>query len=132
MQPCYIDITINEAAMNTNINHEYQSLRSIRFILRAYHIPSSEARQIARDLRHVIEAYELCDRDAALACNSYITSKYPMIYEIAPRYGLRPMSGIDMLERSTNELQHMLYGLSIFLYDRLRLLAAMSKTDITP
>ncbi len=42
------------------------------------------------------------------------------------------MSGIDMLERSTNELQHMLYGLSIFLYDRLRLLAAMSKTDITP
>ena len=118
--------------METNINHEYQSLRSIRAIIRIYHTSSSDSRQIVRDLRHVIDAYELCDRETALACNRYITSKYPIIYEIAPRYGLHPMSGIDMLECSRSELQHMLYELSIFLYDRLRLLAAISKTNITP
>lgn len=107
--------------MDTNINHEYQSLCSIRAIIRIYHTSSSGSRQIIRDLRHVIKAYELCDRETALACNRYITSKYPMIYEIAPHYGLRPMSGIEMLECSRSELQHMLYELSVFLYDRLRM-----------
>ena len=117
--------------MDTNIVHEYQSLRVIRAIARAYRTSSSEAKQIVRDLRHVITAYELCDRETALACNRYITTKYPIIYKVAPRYGLRPMSGIDMLERSTSELQHMLYGLSIFLYDRLRYHSSTSGCTFT-
>lgn len=118
--------------MNTNIIHEYQSLRVIGAIARTYRTSSSESRQIVRDLRHVIEAYRLCDRETALACNRYITSKYPTIYKVASHYGLRPMSGIDMLEYSTGELQHMLYELSVFLYDRLRMQAVMSKTNIAP
>lgn len=111
--------------MHTYTVHEYQSLRAIGAIARGYRTSSSESRQIARDLRHVITAYELCDRETALACNRYITYKYPAIYKEASHYGLFPMSGIDMLKRSTSELQHMLYGLSIFLYDRLRIQAVM-------
>ena len=117
--------------MDTNIVHEYQSLRVIGAIARVYHTSSSGSRQIVRDLRHVIAAYELCDRETALACNRYIITKYPNIYKVASRYDLHPMSSIDMLERSTSELQHMLYGLSIFLYDRLRYHSSTSGCTFT-
>lgn len=116
--------------MNTHINNEYQSLRVIKAITRVYLSSSPQLKQTVRDLRHVITAYELCDREAALACNRYITAKYPIIYELAPRYGLRPMSHIEMCERTTEELQHMLYGLTRFLYDRLRMQVANSKTKV--
>lgn len=116
--------------MKTNLVHEYQSLRVIEAIARVYHTPSSKSKQIVRDLRHVIATYELCDHETALACNRYITTKYPVIYKVASVYGLRPMSCIDMQQRSTSELQHMLYCLSIFLYDKLRMLAVTAPIRI--
>lgn len=113
--------------MIPNIVHEYQSLRVIRSIARVYRTSSPQSKQIIRDLRHVIATYDLCDRDTALACNRYITSKYPIIYEVAVHYDLHPMSEADMLGRTTSELQHMLYCLGIFLYDRLRMQAVNSR-----
>lgn len=106
--------------MNTNSLNEHQSLRVIRFIARVYRSTTPVSRQLVRDIHHVIAAYELCDKEAALACNRYITTKYPSIYKVAPSYGLRPMNETDMYRRTDGELQHMLYSLCIFLYDSLK------------
>lgn len=118
--------------MNTNIVHEYQSLRVILAITRVYRTSSSESKQIVRDIRHVIAAYNLCDKEAALACNCYITLKYPAIHQIAGHYGLHPMSLTEMQRRTESELQHMLYSLCIFLYDRLRMQTVTTKIKIRP
>lgn len=109
--------------MNTkkDIPDEYQSLRVILTTIRAYRTASSQSQQIVRDIHHIATAYQLCDKETALACNRYITTKYPMIYKVAPRYGLHLMSQDEMLRRTERELQHMLYCLCIFLYDRLRI-----------
>ena len=118
--------------MNTNIVHEYQSLRVILAITRVYRTSSSESKQIVRDIRHVIAAYNLCDKEAALACNQYITLKYPAIRRVAGHYGLHPMSLTEMQRRTESELQHMLYSLCIFLYDRLRMQTVTAKIKIRP
>ena len=109
--------------MNTkkDIPDEYQSLRVILTTTNAYRTSSAQSQQIVRDIHHIITAYRLCDKETALACNRYITTKYPMIYKVAPRYGLHLMSQEEMLCRTESELQHMLYNLCIFLYDRLRM-----------
>lgn len=113
--------------MYTNIVHEYRSLRVILAITRIYRASSSESKQIVRDIKHVIAAYDLCDKEAALACNQYITLKYPAIHKIARHYGLYPMSLTEMQGRTESELQHMLYCLCIFLYDRLRMQTVVVK-----
>lgn len=107
--------------MNTNLSHEYQSLRVILTTTHAYRTSSAQSQQIVRDIRHIITAYRLCDKETALTCNRYITAKYPILYKVAPRYGLHPMSQDEMLCRTDSELQHMLYSLCLFLYDRLRM-----------
>ena len=105
--------------MNKDIN-EQQSLRVIHAIARVYRATSPQSRQLVRDIDHVIAAYELHDKEAALACNRYIITKYPTIYKVAPRYGLHPMSQNEFFGRSESELQHTLYNLCIFLYDSLK------------
>lgn len=116
--------------MHTNIVHEYQSLRVILAITRVYRTSSSESKQIVRDIKHVIAAYDLCDKEAALACNRYITLKYPAIHKIAIHYGLHPMSQTEIQKRTESELQHMLYSLCIFLYDRLRMQTVVARIKI--
>lgn len=106
--------------MNANSLNEHQSLRVIVSIARVYRSTTPRSRQLVRDIQHIVAAYELCDKEAALACNRYITTKYPGIYKVAPHYGLRPMNEIDMYRRTDSELQHMLYCLCIFLYDNLK------------
>ena len=105
--------------MSIQENNERQSLRAIRAIAKVYRT-SSHSKQVARDIYHVIAAYELHDKEAALACNRYITTKYPNIYRTAAHYGLRPMSESEIFARTESELQHMLYSLCIFLYDQLK------------
>ena len=105
--------------MNTQENNERQTLRAIRSIAKVYHT-SPQSKQVARDIRHVIAAYELHDKEAALACNRYIITKYPIIYKKAAHYGLHPMSEKEIFARTESELQHMLYSLCIFLYDQLK------------
>ena len=106
--------------MNAHPTDEYRSIRMIRSIARIYRVASPCSRQISRDIAHVIEAYELGDREAALACSRYITYKYPALYRVASTYGLRPMSESEMARRTDAELQHMLYELCVFLYDGLK------------
>lgn len=100
--------------------NEYQSLKVMHAIAKNYRITSYNVRQITRDISHIIAAYELWDRDAALACNHYIITKYPTILIVSAQYGLRPMNKEEMYKRSEQELQHMLYKLCIFLYDNLK------------
>jgi len=92
--------------MNTKDINEHQSLRVIHAIARVYRATSPQSRQIVRDIDHVIAAYELHDKEAALACNRYIITKYPILYKVAPRYGLHPMtqnefSGVQRASYST-------------------------------
>ena len=99
--------------------NEQQSMRAIRALTAMYRrTPGSQ--QLTQDIGHVIATYELCDKEAALACNRYIITKYPSIHNVAPRYGLRPMSEREISLRSIDELQHMLHGLCLFLYDGLK------------
>lgn len=107
--------------MYTRTTNEYQSLRAIYHIARIYRATSPQSRQITRDISHVVSAYELHDKEAALACNRYITTKYPALYGVASRYGLHRMSEEEMCQRTESELQHMLYSLCLFLYDGLKL-----------
>lgn len=102
-----------------NINELY-SICVLRDIARVYRSSSTESNRIAHDLRHVIKAYELCDKEAALACNRYIVTKYPNIFKVAQRYGLRLMKEDEIYTRTSNELQHMLYCLCVYLYDCLK------------
>lgn len=106
--------------MNTITINEKQSLRVIQSIACVYRDTNPLSRQLTRDIRHIISAYKLCDKEAALACNRYITTKYPMIYKVAAKYGLHRMNETEMYKRSEAELQHMLYNLCIFLYDTLK------------
>ncbi len=106
--------------MNTKDINEHQSLRVIHAIARVYRATSPQSRQIVRDIHHVIAAYELCDKEAALACNRYIITKYPILYKVAPRYGLHPMTQNEFFGRTERELQHTLYNLCVFLYDSLK------------
>ena len=106
--------------MRTHPFDEHLSLRAIHYVARTYRATSPRSRQIARDIAHVVAAYELHDNEAALACNRYITSKYPLLYKLAPNYGLRPMSESEISMRTESELQHMLYSLCLFLYDGLQ------------
>ena len=99
---------------------EYQSLRVIYAIAKIYRSTDPYIRQIVRDIRHVVAAYKLCDRETALACNRYIVTKYPSIYEYAIYYGLHRMNEQEMQHRTEPQLQHMLYCLCVFLYDNLR------------
>ena len=106
--------------MRTHPFDEHLSLRAIHYVARTYRATSPRSRQIARDIAHVVAAYELHDKEAALACNRYITSKYPLLYKLAPNYGLHPMSKSEITMRTEAELQHMLYSLCLFLYDGLQ------------
>ena len=106
--------------MYTHSNNEQHSLRAIHHIARIYRTTSPRSRQIVRDIDHVIATYELHDKEAALACNRYITTKYPILYKFAYSYGLRPMSESEINKRTEPELQHMLYSLCLFLYDGLQ------------
>ena len=99
---------------------EHQSLRAIHHIARIYRSTSARSRQITRDIDHVIATYKLHDKEAAIACNRYITTKYPVLYKLAPNYGLHPMSESEIAMRTETELQHMLYSLCLFLYDGLQ------------
>lgn len=99
---------------------EHQSLRAIHHVARIYRGTSARSRQIYRDIDHVIAAYKLHDKEAAIACNRYITTKYPILYRLAPNYGLHPMSESEITMRTEPELQHMLYCLCLFLYDGLQ------------
>ena len=110
---------IKEPASSNSVT-EYQSLRVIYAIAKVYRSTDPYARQIVRDIRHIVAAYKLCDRETALACNQYIVAKYPSIYDSAIQYGLHRMSEQEMLHRSEPQLQHMLYCLCVFLYDNLR------------
>ena len=107
--------------MYIRTTNEYQSLRAIYHIARIYRATSPQSRQITRDISHVVSAYELHDKEAALACNRYITTKYPALYGVASSYGLHRMSEEEMCQRTESELQHMLYSLCLFLYDGLKL-----------
>lgn len=106
--------------MRTHPLDEHLSLRAIHYAARTYRATSPRTRQLSRDIAHVVAAYKLHDKEAALACNRYITSKYPLLYKLAPNYGLRPMSENEMSMRTEAELQHMLYSLCLFLYDGLQ------------
>ena len=113
--------TVSERVSHSSFTAEYQSLRVIHAIAKVYRSTTPQARQITRDICHVVAAYNLCDSEAALACNRYIVTKYPSIYGSAVRYGLRRMSEQEMLHRTEPQLQHMLYNLCIFLYDTLKM-----------
>ena len=112
---------VSEKVSSTSSTAEYQSLRVIHAIAKVYRSNTPHARQITRDICHVVAAYRLCDREAALACNRYIVTKYPSIQKSASRYGLHRMSEQEMLHRTDTQLQHMLYSLCIFLYDTLKM-----------
>lgn len=106
--------------MRTHPFDEHLSLRTMHYVARTYRANSPRSRQISRDIAHVVAAYELHDKEAAMACNRYITTKYPQLYKLAPNYGLRPMSKDEISMRTESELQHMLYSLCLFLYDGLQ------------
>ena len=100
--------------------NEHQSIRVIGSLARIYRVASPRLRHISRDIDHVVAAYELHDKEVAIACNRYIITKYPMLYKVAASYGLRPMSEMEICMRTEAELQHMLYSLCVFLYDGLK------------
>ena len=106
--------------MNARPVNEHQSLRVISSLARIYRVTSPQLHHISRDIDHVVAAYELRDKEAAIACNRYIITKYPVLYKVAASYGLRPMNEMEICMRSEAELQHMLYSLCVFLYDGLK------------
>ena len=106
--------------MNARPVNEYQSLRVMSSLARFYRATSPRLLPISRDIEHVVAAYELHDRDVAIACNRYIITKYPALCKVAACYGLRPMNEVEICMRTEAELQHMLYSLCVFLYDGLR------------
>ena len=106
--------------MNARPINEHQSIRVISSLARIYRATSPHLRHISKDIDHVMAAYELHDKEAAIACNRYIITKYPVLYKVAASYGLRPMSEVEICMRTEAELQHMLYSLCVFLYDGLK------------
>lgn len=106
--------------MNAHNANEGYSLKVIKSIVCIYRVSTPRLRILVRDIKHVISAYELNDKEVAIACSRYIVQAYPTLLKVAAHYGLRPMNRQEMSLRTDCELQHMLYSLCIYLYDCLK------------
>ena len=106
--------------MVTNKISETYSLKVIRSIVGIQRISTPRMRKLVHDINHVISAYELNDKEVAIACNHYITWSYPTFRKVASNYGLHPMDEHEIKSRSIQELQHILYCMCIYLYDNLK------------
>lgn len=105
--------------MSAHPTNEAYSIKAIKSITSIYRISTPRMRKLAHDINHVISAYELNDKEVAIACNKYITYSYPAITQAASAYGLHPMNEEEISSHTGQELQHILYCMCVFLYDNL-------------